>query len=310
MIANTPDAETAPSGTRARGTACPGAGDAGRTEHTRMSLVELRDARRTYRRGRFPLSLLPGRAVRAVDGVSLAIESGSRLALVGASGSGKSTLGRLLLGRERPDGGAVLFHGRDWRSLRGEEQFRALRAVQTVPQNAFETVKPHFTAFDIIGEPLRNFDKMEDAPRRRRVEELLETVGLSTGDAAKKSLEFSWGELQRVCLARALATRPELLVLDEATSGLDTPAQTRILRLLEEIGEQTGCAYVLISHDLRAVRRFAASVAVMDGGRLVAYAADMNNPADAAGLHAAPAFRALADAAPQAFPLPVHSPVA
>lgn len=267
-----------------------------------MNLIELRDVRRTYTPGAGLLRR--GQIVRAVDGVTLAIPPSARLAVIGASGSGKSTLGRLILGLEKPDAGEVLYRGQNRHVLRGDDKQRARRAVQAVFQNAYDAVNPDFTAFDIIGEPLKNFDGMPDAPRRARVEELLEMVGLAGRDMKKQPLQFSGGELQRVCLARALAPRPELIVLDEATSGLDTPSQTRILRLLDDIGRETGCAYVMISHDLRAVRKFAGSVAVMDNGRLAAYAADMKNPADAAGLHNSPAFRELADAA-----LPPEPPV-
>lgn len=238
-----------------------------------MRLMELRNVIKTYRQGG-----IAGRrrVVRAVDGVCLDIDAGRCLALVGHSGSGKSTLGRLALGLERPDSGDVLYKGRPWSSLHGEERIAARRNVQVVFQNSHDAVNPRFTAADIVGEPLRNFDRLRGVALERRVAELLESVGLDASDMRKLPHQFSGGELQRVCLARALAPKPEFIVLDESVSSLDMLNQSRILSLVADLRERSGAAFLFISHDLRGVCKVADSLAVMDGGRLVEYHPDVD----------------------------------
>lgn len=231
-------------------------------------LIELRDVTRVYRQGGI---LRSGKTVRAVDGVSLAIEPGRRVAVVGASGSGKSTLGRLILGLERPDSGDVLF--------RGESMLRPRREVQAVFQNSHGAVNPRFTAGAIIGEPLKNFYGMKGPALGARAEELLLRVGLRAEDGKKYPHQFSGGELQRICLARALAPEPELIVLDEAVSSLDAAHQARILRLLAGIGEEKKCAFVFISHDPRTAKNFADSVVTMKNGKTASPVSPATPPA-------------------------------
>lgn len=258
-----------------------------------MSLLELRKVSKTYRQGEM---WRRGRLVRAVDGVSLTVEAGRCLAVVGASGSGKSTLGRMALGLEKPDSGTMFYRGEDFWQLRDEAVRTARRGIQVVFQNSHGAVNPRFSAYDIIGEPLRNFDGLRGAVLRDRVGELLERVGITPGDMDKRPHQFSGGELQRICLARALAPRPGLIVLDEAVSSLDMVSQSRILRLLAEVKRETGTAYLFISQDLRVVCRVADSLAIMDGGRLAGSVEDLAR----VGLDEAatiPALRHLADAA-------------
>lgn len=224
------------------------------------AIIELRSASKTYKQG---AAWSRGRLIRAVDNVTLSLKAGRRLALIGASGSGKSTLGRLILGLEPPDSGEALLKGKNWKSV----PRAARRAVQAVFQNSHGAVNPGFTALDIIEEPLKNFDNMPPPARRARVEELLHQVGLKSEDMTKHPHQFSGGELQRVCLARALAPRPELIVLDEALSALDESNQERVLRLLEETRTAADCGFVMISHDMRIVKNFADDVLVMENGK-------------------------------------------
>ncbi|MFO7597923.1 MAG: ATP-binding cassette domain-containing protein [Desulfocurvibacter africanus] len=208
-------------------------------------------------------------STRVLDGVSLELVEGRCLGLVGRSGSGKSTLGRIMLGLERPDSGQVLFQGRDLHAARGEEARLLRKDLQVVFQNVQNAVNPRLTAGQIIAEPLRNFERLRGEALRERVRELLAMVGLSPDDKSKLPQQFSGGQLQRVCIARALAPQPKVVVLDEAVSSLDMLMQARILDLLAELSRQMGTTYVFVSHDIRLVLRFADSIAVLHEGRIV-----------------------------------------
>ena len=260
-----------------------------------MNLIELVDVVKTYRQGG---AWEKRRRVRAVDGVSLSVEAGKCLALVGASGSGKSTLGRLVLGLESPDAGRVLYKGRAIRELSGRERREARRNIQVVFQNSHGAVNPRFSARSVIGEPLGNFDGLRGKALTERVGELLALVGLDPADMHKLPHQFSGGELQRICLARALAPNPELVVLDEAVSSLDMVNQSRVLHLVGRVGRETGTAFLFISHDLRAVCAVADAIAVMEAGKLA-------GPVHGFGVKegcVAPAFRILAESVLPALP--------
>ena len=218
-----------------------------------------------------------GRSVRAVDGVDIDIEAGRCLALVGPSGSGKSTLGRLVLGLESPDDGDILYKGIPLRALRGPERLAARRNMQVVFQNSQAAVNPRFTALDIVGEPLRNFDRLSGTALADRAADLMRRVGLSPDDLDKLPHQFSGGELQRLCIARALAPEPELIVLDEAVSSLDLLSQGRILDLLLDLKEKTSAAFLFVTHDLRLVFRLADAMAVMAGGKIVGRYDDLSD---------------------------------
>lgn len=246
-----------------------------------MNIVELIAVGKTYRQGG---AWTGRRVVRAVDNVSLSIRAGRCLALVGPSGSGKSTLGRLVLGLEKPDSGQVLYKGKPLAGLRGAEKRQARRNIQVVFQNSQGAVNPRFIAKDIVGEPLVNFDKLTGDALRGRVAELLEMVGLDPGDMDKYPHQFSGGELQRICLARALAPSPELVVLDEAVSSLDMLNQSLVLEVLARIGKDSGAAFLFITHDLRVVCQAADAVAVMERGRLAGYSDSLDGLAGEAFL--------------------------
>lgn len=258
-----------------------------------MPLVSLCEVRKTYRRGGM---FGRGTETPAVAGVSLELERGRCLAIVGPSGSGKSTLSRLVLGLERPDRGSVLYKGEVLHSLRGDKARDARRNIQVVFQNSHGAVNPRFTVKDILAEPLRNFLNLRDRELTDAARDLLASVGLSSEMLEKLPHQCSGGELQRVCIARALAPEPEVIVLDEAVSSLDMLSQSLVLDLLMRIREESGTAFLFISHDLRVVRAIADGIAVMREGQLAAYAPDIADPEEAARLFATPAMRELADA--------------
>ncbi len=199
----------------------------------------------------------PRQILKAVDGVSFAIERGQTLALVGESGCGKSTIAKLVVGLYPPSGGAITF--------RGDE-----RRVQMIFQDPFASLNPRWRVARIVAEPIRTLEpgRGDDAVLAR-VDELLETVGLNAGDGAKYPHEFSGGQRQRISIARALAGEPEFLVCDEPTSALDVSVQAQILNLMKRLQRQFRLTYLFISHDLSVVRHMADVIAVMYLGRIV-----------------------------------------
>ncbi len=205
----------------------------------------------------------------AVDDVSLTIERGTTLGLVGESGCGKTTLGRAILRLLEPTAGSVSLNGVDLTTL----SFRALRGqrrhVQMVFQNPYSSLDPRMRIGELIREPLVIHGIRDRRETSARVAELLELVGLKPEVANRYPHEFSGGERQRIAIARALAIEPDLVVCDEATSSLDVSVQAQILNLLEDLQERLGLAYLFISHNLAAVRHISHRVAVMYLGRIV-----------------------------------------
>lgn len=230
-----------------------------------MTLLSADGVSQRYARSSFDGA--PGGTV--VRDVTLALAPGESVALVGASGAGKSTLGRLLLGLETPSSGCVRFRGENIAALRGERYRAYRRAVQIVFQDSMSAVNPRLEVARIIAEPLRHLSSLDKSARRQRVLELLEQVGLTAELAAKLPGQLSGGQLQRVCIARALAVGPELLVLDEAVSNLDLVMQIQILELLAALRQRLDMAMLFITHDLRLMRRLCERVVVMDEGRIV-----------------------------------------
>ena len=231
-------------------------------------ILELDGVARAYRqrRGLFAAAV----AVRAVDGVSLGVAAGRTLGVVGESGCGKSTMGRLALGLEAPDAGSVRFEGAAMPGV-GSSAWRRMRArLQLVPQDPLGALDRRLTIAAQVGEPL----VIHGLPRhsvegRDRVAALLEQVGLGADLGARHPHALSGGQRQRAVLARALATEPSLLVLDEPVSALDVSIQAGIVNLLEDLQAARGLAMLFISHDLKVVRQMAHEVAVMDLGRVV-----------------------------------------
>jgi oligopeptide/dipeptide ABC transporter ATP-binding protein len=209
-------------------------------------------------------------AVTAVAEVSLEIRRGETLGLVGESGCGKSTLGRTLLRLLEPSAGAIVFDGRDITEV-PQRLLRPLRRdMQMIFQDPYASLNPRMSVGDAIAEPLVIHRLASTAAeRRRRVEELLERVGLPADAAGRYPHEFSGGQRQRVGIARALACRPKFIVCDEPISALDVSIQAQIVNLLEDLQEEERLTYLFISHDLKIVQHICDRVAVMYLGRIV-----------------------------------------
>jgi peptide/nickel transport system ATP-binding protein/oligopeptide transport system ATP-binding protein len=215
----------------------------------------------------------PSGAVKAVDGVSLAINSGETFALVGESGCGKSTTGYATLGIVRPTGGQVAFAGQDLTQLDAAALRRAQRDMQIIFQDPYSSLDPKMKVGESIGEPLLVHGVLRGTALARRVEELLVLVGLQPQHAARYPHEFSGGQRQRIVIARALALQPKLIVCDEPVSALDVSIRSQILNLLMRLQRELGVTYLFISHDLSVVRHISDRVAVMYLGHIVEEAA-------------------------------------
>jgi ABC-type oligopeptide transport system ATPase subunit len=205
----------------------------------------------------------------ALDDVSLGVRRGEALALAGASGAGKSTLGRIILGLVPPTSGEVLFDGRPLARLRAADRRAVRRQMQMVFQNPLASMNPRRTARSIVEMPLKAFGGGGPAERRERVRELLDLVGLNPRHAEYYPHEFSGGQCQRLGIARALATNPSFLFLDEPVSALDVSIQAQILNLLKDLQERFRLTYLLVANNLTVARFIADRIAIMDGGRIV-----------------------------------------
>ncbi|MCE9672747.1 ABC transporter ATP-binding protein [Myxococcus stipitatus] len=209
-------------------------------------------------------------AVRAVDGVSFDVARGETLGLVGESGCGKSTLGRALLRLVQPTAGSVWFDGQDLTRLSPRALRPLRRRMQLVFQDPYASLNPRMTVRDILGEPF-DIHGLARGPgeREREVLSLLDAMGLPREAMGRQPHEFSGGQRQRLCIARAIALRPDLVVADEPISALDVSIQAQIVNLLVDLQRERGLTYVFIAHDLNIVEHVSTRVAVMYLGRIV-----------------------------------------
>ncbi|EKT60353.1 nickel import ATP-binding protein NikE [Providencia sneebia] len=231
-----------------------------------MTLIAIEHLTKSYRSH----SLLGTSEPRCIlNDISLTLNENETVALLGRSGCGKSTLARQICGLEYPEKGHVLYRGTPIRKL-NKTQYQQFRSeIQMVFQDPPSAVDPRFTIEQIIDEPLKCLTTLDEQQRKLRIEELLAQVELPLSVLSKLPSQISGGQLQRICVARALASDPKLVILDEAVSNLDIHLQASLLTLLKRLQEEQGIAYLFVTHDLRLVSRFAARVVVMDEGIIV-----------------------------------------
>ena len=231
-------------------------------------LLEVTDLVRHYALPREKL-FGPPPLVKALNGVSFQVAAGRSLGIVGESGSGKSTIARLVMALDTPTSGSVRMLGRDLHQLPRNELRAARRDFQMVFQDPYGSLDPRQTVARIVAEPLEALAATTRAQQREQASEALAAVGLRTTDMDKYPHEFSGGQRQRIAIARALITRPKLIVADEPVSALDVSVQAQVLNLMQDLQQQFGISYLLISHDLAVVNHLCDEVCVVWKGKIV-----------------------------------------
>jgi oligopeptide/dipeptide ABC transporter ATP-binding protein len=225
-------------------------------------LLEVKDLKKHFDVGK-------GQSLKAVDGISFAIERGETFGLVGETGCGKSTAGRLMVRLYEPTAGEILYDGADISTFKGEDDRKLHRRVQMIFQDPQASLNPRMTTGDIIAEGLDIHGLMKGQERSDRIRELLETVGMSAEHANRYSHEFSGGQRQRIGIARALAVDPEFIIADEPVSALDVSIQAQVINLMKRLQREKNLTYLFISHDLSVVKYISDRIGVMYLGALV-----------------------------------------
>jgi oligopeptide transport system ATP-binding protein len=233
-----------------------------------MSLLEIRNLKKHFPVGEGLFSRNKG-AVKAVDGVSLTVDEGETLGIVGESGCGKSTLGRTILRLIEPTSGEIYFQGKNLLAMSQRELRDTRRQMQIIFQDPYASLNPRMRVGDIVGEGLEIHKLAKGKAKRDRVTELLNQVGLREDHYNRYPHEFSGGQRQRIGIARALAVSPKFIVADEPVSSLDVSIQAQIINLLQELQEKMHLTYFFISHDLRVVEHISHRVAIMYLGKIV-----------------------------------------
>ena len=231
-------------------------------------LLRVENLAKRYRLPRQRL-LAPHPEVQALAGVSFTLQPGKSLGVVGESGSGKSTLARLVMALEAPSAGRVLLDGQDLHRLDAAALRRARTQLQMVFQDPYGSLDPRRTVLQTVAEPLAVLHGAGQAEQRERAIEALDAVGLREADLVKVPHEFSGGQRQRIAIARALITRPKLIVADEPVSALDVSVQAQVLNLMQDLQDRWGVTYLFISHDLAVVDLVCDEVIVLQHGRVV-----------------------------------------
>ncbi|KRB35499.1 ATP-binding cassette domain-containing protein [Acidovorax sp. Root70] len=264
---------------------------------TTAPLLQVTDLVREYTLPREHLFRPPGK-VHALNGVNFSIAAGRSLGIVGESGSGKSTLARLVMALDAPTAGTVELQGRNLHQLPAEQLRQARRDFQMVFQDPYGSLDPRQTVERIVTEPLQAQGQTTRAEQREQAAQVLSQVGLRTNDLGKYPHEFSGGQRQRIAIARALITRPRLIVADEPVSALDVSVQAQVLNLMQDLQQQFGITYMLISHDLAVVNHLCDEVVVLYQGRIV----ERGSPAELFRNAQHPYTQSLVGAVPQVLP--------
>ena len=207
--------------------------------------------------------------IKAVDGVDLVIEAGKTYGIIGESGSGKSTIGKTIVGLEQATSGEIIYEGVHILHKKAKKRFEYNKDVQMIFQDSLSSLNPKKRIKDIISEPLKNFEKLKGEELQARVREIIKIVGLDEDSLYKYPHQFSGGQRQRIDIARAVATRPKLIIADEPVSALDLSVQAQVLNYLKRIQKKYGIAYLFISHDLGVVYHMCDTLAIMHRGRFV-----------------------------------------